>query len=453
MGVRPAQTQPGRLRTAVVAAAACLLASVATLAPRTALAQASDSGVSAPGPITVLRAGPTDVNTYVPPPPSTTVKAFGPTAATATFVPTYTGFRPEGEAAFQRALDIWSGLISSPVPIKISANFRPMLAGNLAQASTERFRDFVGAPVPNTFYPVSLANTIAGRELDPDGLGIVAQFNSDMLSSWYFGLDGRPPPGTYDFVSVALHEIGHGLGFDGLMRMSGGTASWGIDEPRRPGIFDRFTTDANRVSLLDPTLYPNFSSALASALTSENVYFDSPLTNLPDGTGRPKLYAPSQWIGGSSYGHLDESTYAPGNPNSLMTPVLSRDETIHSPGAITLCIFEAIGWSTAQSCPAGVSSSATVVSSTSAEPGDGITVSATGVAAANSSYGLRMGTTTFNCPTGLALGGPRNSDASFNIPPVQRFIPTNSTSGNRWLCWVRTGNPGDWSTPVRVTIV
>ncbi|MFN2503172.1 MAG: hypothetical protein ABR540_02875 [Acidimicrobiales bacterium] len=436
----------------MVAAAACLLASVATLAPRPALAQEIDGGASIPGPITVLQAGPTPANTYIPPPPSATVKAFGAAAAAATFEATYTSFSPEAQTAFQRALDIWGGLISSPVPIKVSASLLPMAAGTLAQAGTDHRANFPGAPVPNTLYPISLANTLAGHDLDPEGSGMGISFNSN-VNSWYFGTDGRPPPGAFDFVSVALHEIGHGLGFEGFMRVSGGTASWGIEEPRRPGIYDRFTTDANRVSLLDPTVYPNFSAALASALTSDNVYFDSGLTNSSDGTGRPKLHAPSSWVSGSSYGHLDEFTYAPGNPNSLMTPILARDETIHSPGPAVLCILEAIGWSTAQACPAGVSSSATIVSSTSAEPGDAITASATGVGAANSSYGLRMGSTVFNCPTGLALGGVRNSDASFNIQPVQRFIPTNSTSGNRWLCWVRTGNPGDWSTPIRITIV
>ncbi|MCA1692712.1 MAG: hypothetical protein LC733_11140 [Actinobacteria bacterium] len=99
------------------------------------------------------------------------------------------------------------------------------------------------------------------------------------------------------------------------------------------------------------------------------------------------------------------------------------------------------------------STSATIVSTTTLEPGDSFTASATGVASASSSYVLRMGTTAANCPTGLALGGQRNSDASFNISGTQRIIPTNSTSGARWLCWVRVGDPSNRSTPVQVTIV
>ncbi|MFN2503166.1 MAG: hypothetical protein ABR540_02845 [Acidimicrobiales bacterium] len=307
--------------------------------------------------------------------------------------------------------------------------------------------------MPDTFYPFALANALAGFEVDPFATGIVTRFNSNYHDSWYFGTDGRPPSGKFDFVTIALHEIGHGLGFEGTMRSFGTTASWGTGQPPRPAIYDRFTTDVNRVSLINTSVYPNSSAELRQALMSENVYFDSPATNAADGTGRLRLYAPKGFAGGSSYVHLDEDTYPPGNPNSLLTPTIARDETIHSPGPAVLCAFEAIGWSTAQACPAGVSASATEITPATVEPGDAVTVGAKGVGAANSSYTLKMGTTVFNCPTGVTLGGNRISDASFNVPPAERLIPTNVTSGHRWLCWVRTGDPGDWSSPVRITIV
>src|SRR5689334_20570847 len=38
----------------------------------------------------------------------------------ATFNVTYNGFSNEAKQAFQRAVDIWSGLISSPVPINVN---------------------------------------------------------------------------------------------------------------------------------------------------------------------------------------------------------------------------------------------------------------------------------------------------------------------------------------------
>ncbi|MFN2503312.1 MAG: plastocyanin/azurin family copper-binding protein [Acidimicrobiales bacterium] len=99
------------------------------------------------------------------------------------------------------------------------------------------------------------------------------------------------------------------------------------------------------------------------------------------------------------------------------------------------------------------SGSATVISSTTLEPGDSFTASATGVASASSGYVLRMAGTSAACPTGIALGGTRNSDPNFTITPVSRIIPTNQASGTRWLCWVRVGDPTDFSTPRQVTLV
>ncbi|MDQ4097208.1 MAG: hypothetical protein M3144_04990, partial [Actinomycetota bacterium] len=195
-----------------------------------------------------------------------------------------------------------------------------------------------------------LANALAGQDLEPNEPDIDAEFNSNTPGDWYFGLDGRPPPGQYDFVTVVLHEIAHGLGFSGSMGVLGGQGRWGFSDPPYPRAYDRFTTDSSRRSLVNTSVCPNPSAALASVLQSA-VYFDSPLTNEPDGTGRARLYAPSTWETGSSYSHLSEATYRPGHVNSLMTPNLARAEGIHSPGPMAMCMFEAMGWATAESCP------------------------------------------------------------------------------------------------------
>ena len=42
---------------------------------------------------------------------------------------------------------------------------------------------------------------------------IITSFNSHAAVDWYFGTDGNTPSRRRDFVSVVLHEIGHGLGF------------------------------------------------------------------------------------------------------------------------------------------------------------------------------------------------------------------------------------------------
>ena len=57
---------------------------------------------------------------------------------------------------------------------------------------------------------------------------------------WYFGLDGRPGEDQFDFVSVVLHEIGHGLGFYDSFKIDESTeeAEYGIGDDNIPTIFD-----------------------------------------------------------------------------------------------------------------------------------------------------------------------------------------------------------------------
>ena len=62
------------------------------------------------------------------------------------------------------------------------------------------------------------------------------------------------------------------------------------------------------------------------------------------GGGRPRLYAPANYQVGSSYSHLNETTYSPGTPNSLMTPGLNTAESNHNPGPALLGMFVDMGW-------------------------------------------------------------------------------------------------------------
>jgi hypothetical protein len=207
------------------------------------------------------------------------------------------------------------------------------------------YRDFPGAPQAGTWYAVALAEKLGGADLnpttDPD---INANFSS-AFPNWYFGTDGNTPPGQYDFVSVVLHELGHGLTFAGSMTVSSGQGSWGSGSGF-PFVFDRFAENGAGQSLLNTTLFPNPSAALATQLQSNSVFFDGPQAVAANGGTRPPLYAPASWIQGSSYSHLNESTYPPANQNSLMTPEIGTAEAIHNPGPVTLGMFRDMGWTT-----------------------------------------------------------------------------------------------------------
>ncbi|HVZ19686.1 MAG TPA: FG-GAP-like repeat-containing protein, partial [Vicinamibacterales bacterium] len=160
--------------------------------------------------------------------------------------------------------------------------------------------------------------------------------------------DGAPPGGQYDFESVVLHELGHGLGFLGSAAVSGGNGSIGFGG--YPITFDRFVVTETGAPLLG---FANPSTALGSQLTQAynagnphgpGIYWGGAHGVAGNGGVTARLYTPSTWTPGSSYSHFDENAFPAGNPNSLMTPALSGAEAIHNPGPIMLGMFTDMGW-------------------------------------------------------------------------------------------------------------
>jgi uncharacterized repeat protein (TIGR01451 family) len=216
--------------------------------------------------------------------------------------------------------------------------------------------NFSNAPLSNTWYPAPLANTLAGVDVnDNDGydfdgdsldedVEIYVEFNRD-FQDWYFGTDGNTPFEKWDFASVVLHELGHGLGFAGSMIVySNGLGYWGYGTDY-PDIYDRFVENGSGQLLVDN--FANGSTALAAQLQSDNLFFDGPNARAANGGTPPKLYVPTSWEQGSSYSHLDEDTFD-GTVDALMTPSIYNGESIHAPGPVTRGVFQDIGWTFAQ---------------------------------------------------------------------------------------------------------
>lgn len=259
----------------------------------------------------------------------------------------YINFPSNGLAktAFQYALEIWESELTSIVPIKIRAEWISLESSVLGQALWGRaFANFDGVQHMNTFYPVALAEKISRKELNPaDEPDIVISLNSN--AAWYYKTDGNTSSGQMDLVTIALHEIAHGLGFSDTYDVKDAEGSVGLrsDNIMVPFIFDLFVENASNETLFNDFDSP--SDELGTQLQNTNLFFNTPLSLAALSGTPPKLFAPSTFDRGSSISHLDEGTFnEPEDANRLMTPHIAKAESIHAPGNLLLAMLSDMGW-------------------------------------------------------------------------------------------------------------
>jgi hypothetical protein len=250
--------------------------------------------------------------------------------------------------AFQRAADIWASRLSSSVPIRIAANFGPLDCqqnfGTLGQAGPTTFlSNTPNIPLANTWYPIALVNAYAGSDQRPALDDIEASFNSEIGKpgciqglSWYLGLDGNPPQNSSDFITVLLHELGHGLGFLTLVDLATGVKPSGLDDPfglklefHGTGAYSSLT-NGQRVTASTSVTNLHWVGANVVAVSVAS------LTSGRDST-HVRMYAPNPQEDGSSVSHWDKTA----TPNQLMEPSITQ--SIHMP-LLEIPAFRDIGW-------------------------------------------------------------------------------------------------------------
>ncbi len=238
--------------------------------------------------------------------------------------------------ALQVAVDFWAMTLDGNIPIIVEADMPEMggLGDSALLASsgpTTLQRNFPRAPHQNTFFPVALANQLSGNDLnDRDISEIRISFNASVDNAtvlgsvdWYYGLDAQPGADV-DFISIALHELGHGLGFGQLVNSDDGSLLQ--DTPTafdmqifRPGVGGFASMrDAERLA----------------AITSEQLFWIGPAATAAHGAS-PPLYAPNPFRGGSSISHWDTRL------SELMAPFFVG--AVRDPGLL-LPALEDIGW-------------------------------------------------------------------------------------------------------------
>jgi len=249
--------------------------------------------------------------------------------------------------ALEYAAGIWGVTLASPVTITVSACWTDALpCTGIACGDTASYaRNFPQAPMVHTYYPIALANALSGRDLAPAGHDINVFFQSEL--DWSFATDTAPTTGS-DFVTTALHELAHGLGFSGNMYESHNVGFCG-NGPYYwypcPSPYDRLVVDSQGIPLLS-YMEPD-PRVLGSKLKSD-ANFGGPNTMLRNNHAWIKLYTPTIWDQGTSLSHLDPSG-ASSYEDTLMYPTLpSRLRAI---GPVTLGIMQDMGWQAAGDAP------------------------------------------------------------------------------------------------------
>ena len=255
-------------------------------------------------------------------------------------------------AVFERAADVLESRLDTNIEIVVNAQFNNLPCSSqsavLGSAGASNIlRDFNGAPVASTWYPVALANDLANTDLNAtfnDTFEISATFNSDIDNNdnclagnnWYYGFDDPNGPDN-SLLSVVIHELLHGLGFTSAVNADGTLAGGYMDVFSR-NLFDQTQnkgwdqmTAAERLSSStnDGNLVWNGNQANSAANAL-------PLSNGLNG-GKIQMYAPSSYEEGSSVSHF--STAA--SPNELMEP--SYTEFLTSPGLAAPLLAD-LGW-------------------------------------------------------------------------------------------------------------
>ena len=253
--------------------------------------------------------------------------------------------------AFQYAANIWGALLSSPVTIQVGATFSSLqctatsaVLGSAGAVSV--YRDFTGAPEPGTWYPSALANALHGSDLGQGTNDIQATFNGAIgttcpfPSVWYYGLDANPPAGQVDLVSVVVHELGHGLGFQTFMSLTSGAKLGGFDDTFLRNLEDQGASPAD---------FPSMTNAQRVAATTDtgnlhwvglNVQAASGILTAGAVGTQVRMYAPNPQQAGSSVSHWDTVL----TPDQIMEPVYTGPH--HNP-ELEVPLFQDIGWTLA----------------------------------------------------------------------------------------------------------
>jgi hypothetical protein len=160
--------------------------------------------------------------------------------------------------------------------------------------------------------------------------------------TWNFGrpwdYDDNVAGGTFDFKTVAIHELLHAVGFSSYISSTGAGGGNGSTYSK----FDQFLTDASGNRLVD-TGGNYVGGSILSNGTGSDVYFNGANAVAANGGQLVHIYSPATFLSGSSLSHLDTDFFT--SAAYIMEHAVASGPATRTLSAIELGILTDLGYS------------------------------------------------------------------------------------------------------------
>lgn len=256
---------------------------------------------------------------------------------------------PNVTKSVNRAITVLSNIFDIKVPISAAVIFTSLgYLGDYIILGSGAPTSFV--PINGILYPIALAKNILGT--GSEGIDIIIFINTNGTKFYYADDDSVPPPGYFDFTSVLMHEMIHGMGFIGTIISPLCTRqikeSDALASHVRGCQFSLSSSYGSNFSVYDHNIVEISGSRLtdiinASPVTAGNIYDAGELYfNTSSSYGLVNLYTPSPWVPGQSLYHMS-SIYL-STSNTLMCNVFNQGGMVRTPGILGLAMLQKLGW-------------------------------------------------------------------------------------------------------------